>query len=198
MSRHLYLLCLALPVLVTCTGCDLTQLSQDAQTAVATFQQDKSVVENLVADVKRSFTPDAPEYQAAEAKYFQARRSYDAYLGQINLAATTGDRSINAGDSQQSATDAMNSFVRSAAVSLAPGDRSLAAIALAGLPSIYKLLTGLPKNRKAEVTRGLIDHVQWRAWDAISSDREETATKRSRRTKHATDDQQEDSRRVTP
>ena len=56
-------------------GCDLAQLSQDAQTAVATFQQDKSVVENLVADVKRSFTPDAPEYQAAEAKYFQARRS---------------------------------------------------------------------------------------------------------------------------
>jgi hypothetical protein len=172
MNKYMYGM-LAITLLLT--GCDLQQLPTDITAAVNAFQQDKSVVESLVADVKRGYTPDSPQYQSAEATYFTARRAYSQYLGQIGLAASTGDRSITPDATGEDARTAMTAFARSATASLSPNDRGLPAlIAFAAFPAIHKLLSEIPSKNRVEAARSLITKVQWRSWDAVSTESDES------------------------
>ncbi len=160
-----------------CGACDLQKLPADIAAAVSMFQQNKTVVEALAADVKRGFSPDTQQYQAAQSAYYSARRSYNAYLGQFNLAATTDDRSITPDPTPEEARETMTAFVRSASASLAPSDRGLPSlIAFAALPAIHKLLSGVPKKNRPELVRSFTTKVEWRAWDQIPTEEDEIAS----------------------
>ena len=179
MKRCMYTL---LTLSVVLGGCDLQKIPTDVAAAVNAFQADKSIVEGLVADVKRNYTPDSQQYQDAEATYFKARRSFNQYLGQINLAASTEDRSITPDATGEDARTAMTAFARSAAVSLAPNDRALpAAIAFAAFPAVQKLLSSIPRKQRVEGVRSVIQKVQWLAWDAVSTESDDPDPSRPKR-----------------
>jgi hypothetical protein len=171
MNRSLYRPA-ALPLLFVLgfSGCDLQNLQQDVAQATTAFQQDKSLVEGFVADIKRSYAPNTPDYQQAESLYYTARKLNDSVLGTISLAASTGDRSITPDRSIEDARSAMTNFVQTATASLSPGDRALPiAAAFALLPAVHEIISRLPKNKGAEHAQKLVDQVRWRTWDSIGA-----------------------------
>jgi hypothetical protein len=149
--------------------CDPQKLESDAAAAVSAFQQDKSIVESLVADTKRGYAPDTTEYQSAETSYYRARRANDQYLAQLGLAATTGDRSVAPDTSGDAARATMTQFVRDATGNLST-DRSLAtAISFVAFPTIQKILSTIPAKKRPDAARAFINKMRWRSWDSISS-----------------------------
>jgi hypothetical protein len=185
MNRRLYQPA-ALPLLFVLgfSGCDLQNVEQDITQATTAFQQDKSLVEGFVADMKRSYAPNTPDYQQAESLYYKARKLNDSVLGTISLAASTGDRSITPDRSIEDARSAMTTFVQSATDSLSPGDRGLPiAAAFALVPAIHEIISKLPKNKGADHAQKLVDQVRWRAWDSIGATSDEKISAKKHKAK---------------
>ncbi len=154
---------------VVLTGCNIQALTEDATQAVAAYQQDKSLVESFAADIKRGFNPDTPEYQHAESLYYKAKDANDKLLGQITLAAATGDRGVTSNLGVELARSTMADFVQSATESLSPADRALPILAaFAALPAIYRIVAGLPKGGATVAAQNVAHRVRWRTWDSVA------------------------------
>ena len=147
---------------------DATQLAQSAPQLAAAFQQDKALVEGYVADLKRGLPQDNPDYLQAQALYVRARNANDALLGKINLAVSSGDRSITPDQNPDAARSAMLDFVQSARDCISPSERGLpiAAAAIAVIPAINNVLSMLSRKHAAQAKQ-FINTVRWRNWDNI-------------------------------
>jgi hypothetical protein len=160
-------------------------MSQDVAGVVNAFKEDKALAEACVQDIKRSYTPDSPEYQRAEALYFKARSLNDAYVGQIALAASTGDRSVVPDQYGRAARSAETEFVTAATETLSPADRGLPiAAALGVLPAISHIVASIRAEKRRQAIDTFASQVRWRSWDSITPVEEPSptakATKRSR------------------
>ncbi len=167
-----------------CVGCDLSQMSKDINAALSAFEQDKMLAEGFVADLKRSFTPDKQEFQQAQALYFKAREANDKVLGKINMAVSTGDRSVTPDDTIVAARSAMSDFITASRDSLAPNQRGLPiAAALAAVPAIHSIIANFHGKREEAVAKQFVTRVRLKEWDSIrpSSDEE---TPKGRRGTH--------------
>ena len=176
------------------TGCkppDLSAVATDASQLYTAFQQNKAIVEDLAADIKRDFAPDTPEYQRAMSTYYQAQKAESPVLDRISALAGSKTRSVAPDDSSvQEFEKATRAFGQAAEEALAPNDRGIVAMALLALPSIRFIAQHLPKNKTPLVTRA-VETVRWRSWDALlptddtATDPSKTKSRRSNATAKA-------------
>jgi hypothetical protein len=163
------------------TSCDLQQVVSDATNAANALNDDKTLVEQFVADIKRSYPPEDPNYQQAQALYTKARGLTDDYLAHVSLAALTGDVGTTLSTSATAAHTATAAFTEGATRSLDPqsADRGIPfALAIAAFsPIMHKLLAALPPKQRAVEVEKFCNEIRWRSWDDITPDQPTTATR---------------------
>jgi hypothetical protein len=152
-------------------GCDLPTVVKDVDALTAGLKSNKDMVEQLASDLKRSYSPEDPEYQKARTLFETARAANDDYLAKMSLAALTADQSISLSSQATTAHTTTTTFASTAAQTLDPSDSSralpFAALVAVIPPLIHRFLSQMPSNRRPAAVAKVLTVNRWRTWDEL-------------------------------
>ncbi|MGC2163558.1 MAG: hypothetical protein WA634_16740 [Silvibacterium sp.] len=160
--------------LVPVIGCNQQQEADTVtllQSALSDLQQNRSLAEQFVRDVKASVSPSDPNYQQALDSYEDARDAYNHYLDVVeNPQGKHPSRSLR---TQRAITDARNSaaeFLADSTVALKPSvsTRHIQFQRAIVIPdNLQPALKKLPKQARDYLTQQFDDQVRWRSWGQL-------------------------------
>jgi hypothetical protein len=181
MSDHLFVkvfrIVQASVVLLALCACN----QQQEQTALAVLQgglnaldQNRSLSEEFVREVKDSGDPGSPSYLQAQASYDDARDRYNAYLDTIEAGKVPKQSKSRSLDSRRaleaSVTDSVATFLGDATSALKPSVNTRRVPFERGvtLPSeIPDLLTKLSRRDREQLVAQFDKQVRWRSWSQL-------------------------------
>lgn len=162
---------IATPLTTGCNSKDEAATVAILQSALSNLNQNRSLVESFVRDVKENDSPDDPNYQQALDSYENARDAYNHYLDVIeNPEDKNSTRSMR---SQEAISDARNTtaqFLADATAALRPNvsTRSIQFQRAVVIPDdLQAALQKLPKKARAYLTDRFDSQVRWRSWGQL-------------------------------
>jgi len=170
---------LLLGVLLIGSGCNsnevVSELARVGLSQLATvlnaLLQDKDLVEQTAREVKRSYSPTDPAYQAVESLYGQAKAAHEGYLGAIRAAAQLGEPPHQLQAVVDNAQTKTAAFAQAAATALDPS-RSMAGLSGIGSAKLLSLpatldMKAINKTARISAVTELERQAKWRSWDGL-------------------------------
>lgn len=174
-SRSNRILAAIILILITgsMTGCTATEEAEvlsDLQTAYTTLDQNRSLAEQFVRDVKSDLDPSDPAYQQVMQSYEQAKEAYNSYLDGVEGGDPNGSRSLRSHSSPRELKDTAADFLADATSALKPSvnTRRIPFQRAITIPdNLSRALKALPKKTRATVIDQFDDQVRWRSWSQM-------------------------------
>jgi len=155
---------------IGCTPAEETAIITQLQTALNSLQQNRSLTEQFVRDIKATVNPADPGYVQAMESYQEARESYDHFLDGVE----TNGRSMTARSMRLSGPaevrNATADFLADATSVLKPdiNTRRIPFQRAIVIPdNLQSTLQKLPKKSRENLINQFDDQIRWRSWGQL-------------------------------
>lgn len=153
-----------------CTSAEESEIVTSLQSALSSLQQNKSLAEQFVRDVKSGVTPSDPAYAEVMESYQNARTTYDRYLDSVEEPEKTlpvrSLRRASSIDVQNAAAD----FLADATSALKPSlnTRRIPFQRAVIVPdNLGETLHKLPKKSRSKLIDHFDEQLRWRSWSQL-------------------------------
>ena len=150
-----------------CTDTEKTEVLTTLQTALSNLQQNRSLTEQFVRDIKANVDPSDPGYVQAMDSYQEAREAYNRYLDSIEDGGKPSQSRSLRHSSPVDVQNATADFLADATSVLKPNvnTRRIPFQRAVVIPdNLAPTFKGLPKKARETIVDNFDQQVRWRSW----------------------------------